>query len=161
MSKWVDRKEVGLLPSLKLHPLPEKILGLLLMDYTLYWWHVFTHRVPFLWRNHQVHHIDLEVDVTTAFRFHGLEFLMSIPWRIAQVLIFGIRPKTLALWQGLTAAEVLFHYSNLRLPVRFEDKLRRIIVTARMYAFIFLSSRKKRIAISQAGSLSGMSFMAL
>jgi sterol desaturase/sphingolipid hydroxylase (fatty acid hydroxylase superfamily) len=133
LAKWVAQKEVGLLPSLRLHPLTEKILGLLLMDYTLYWWHFLSHRVPFLWRSHQVHHIDLKLDMTTALRFHGLEFLMSIPWRIAQVLIFGIRPKILALWQGLTTAEVLFHHSNLRLPLPVEDALNRFIVTPRMH----------------------------
>lgn len=133
LSRWVDRREVGLLPLLNLHPTTEKILSLLLMDYTLYWWHLLSHRTPFLWRNHQVHHIDFDMDMTTALRFHGLEFFMSIPWRVAQVLILGIRPKTLALWQGLTTAEVLFHHSNLRLPVHFEDILRRFIVTPRMH----------------------------
>lgn len=133
LSRWVDRNQVGLLPALKLHPTAEKILSLLLMDYTLYWWHFLSHRLPFLWRNHQVHHIDFDMDTTTALRFHGWEFFMSIPWRVGQVLIFGIRPKTLALWQGLTTAEVLFHHSNLRLPVHFEDKLRRFIVTPRVH----------------------------
>jgi sterol desaturase/sphingolipid hydroxylase (fatty acid hydroxylase superfamily) len=133
LSKWIDRKEAGLLPLLKLHPLTEKILGLILMDYTLYWWHLLSHRMPFLWQNHQVHHIDFEMDTTTALRFHGWEFFMSIPWRIAQVFLFGIRPKTLALWQGLTTAEVLFHHANLRLPISFENKLSRFIVTPRMH----------------------------
>lgn len=133
VSKWVDRNDVGLLPMLRLHPVAEKILGLALMDYTLYWWHLLSHRLAFLWRNHQVHHIDLDMDTTTALRFHGWEFFMSIPWRVAQVLIFGIRPKTLALWQGLTTAEVLFHHSNLRLPLAFENRLFRLIVTPRLH----------------------------
>jgi sterol desaturase/sphingolipid hydroxylase (fatty acid hydroxylase superfamily) len=79
LSNWVDRKQVGLLPLLNLHPTAEKILSLLLMDYTLYWWHLLSHRMPLLWRNHQVHHIDFDMDMTTALRFHRLKFFMSIP----------------------------------------------------------------------------------
>ena len=34
-------------------------LAVALLDYTLYLWHVLVHKVPFLWRFHQVHHVDL------------------------------------------------------------------------------------------------------
>lgn len=54
------------------------------MEYSLYWWHILMHRVPVLWRCHAPHHADLDLDVTTALRFHFGEFLASIPWRCAQ-----------------------------------------------------------------------------
>lgn len=133
LAKWVERRRIGLLPRLHL-PLPvEKALGVLLMDYTLYWWHQLLHRIPFLWRSHVVHHSDLALDTTTALRFHGWEFLASVPWRAAQVTLLGIRPSTLALWQKLTAIEVLFHHSNLRLPPKVDRILSRIVVTPRMH----------------------------
>ena len=83
-------------------------LALMLMDYTLFLWHILTHRVPFLWRFHVVHHTDVDLTATTALRFHFAEMLLSVPWRAAQVLLLGIGPFTLSLWQKLALAEITF-----------------------------------------------------
>lgn len=133
LAKKMDRQQAGLLPHLKLTSIPEKILGVLLLDYSLYWWHVLLHRVPFLWRMHVAHHADLALDSSTALRFHWLEFLASVPWRMAQIRLLGIRPQTLQLWQRLTLIEVLFHHSNLRLPLKMEKKLSWIVITPRLH----------------------------
>jgi sterol desaturase/sphingolipid hydroxylase (fatty acid hydroxylase superfamily) len=129
VAQRVARERRGLLPRLGLPPLVEKVLGLVLLDYSLYWWHILLHRVPFLWRSHVVHHADLKLDSTTALRFHAMEFVASIPWRLAQVRLLGISPPTLALWQRLTLLEVTFHHSNVRLPRKLEQWLSRLVVT--------------------------------
>jgi len=49
------------------------------------------------------------------------------------VLLLGVRPCTLSLWQKVTLAEITFHHSNLRLPVSIERLLVRLIVTPRMH----------------------------
>lgn len=133
LSKAVERRRIGLLPMLNLGRKTETAAGLLLMDYSLYWWHILLHRVPFLWRSHIVHHADLHLDSTTALRFHAWEFAASVPWRAAQVTLFGIRPATLRLWQRLTLLEVVFHHSNLRLPIPVERWLSRLIITPRLH----------------------------
>ena len=56
---FVERRRFGLLKQVRLPRALEIIAAVLLMDYTLYLWHVLTHRVPFLWRFHAVHHVDL------------------------------------------------------------------------------------------------------
>lgn len=103
------------------------------MDYTLYWWHVLLHRVPALWRLHVPHHIDRDLDASTGVRFHFLEFIASIPWRCAQIAVIGADPRALAAWQRLTLIEVLFHHSNLRLPLEVERVLSALAVTPRMH----------------------------
>jgi sterol desaturase/sphingolipid hydroxylase (fatty acid hydroxylase superfamily) len=133
LAKAVDRGGWGLLKQARLPRWLELPLGLALMDYTLYVWHVLTHRVPFLWRFHVVHHADLDLSATTALRFHFAEMLLSVPWRAAQVLLLGIGPRTLSCWQKATLAEIVFHHSNLRLPARVERHLVRLIVTPRMH----------------------------
>lgn len=133
LARHVEQNRWGLLPRLNLPRPLETALGLALMDYTLYWWHVLLHRVPWLWRAHVVHHSDLALDTTTAVRFHFLEFLASIPWRAAQVALLGVRPRTLAIWQSATLLEVMFHHSNLRLPLAVERVLSTIIVTPRLH----------------------------
>lgn len=121
---------------LKLHRLPvwaELLFSVLLLDYTLYIWHYLTHKVPFLWRFHRVHHADLDLDASTALRFHAVEMLLSVPWRAAQVLLLGISPFALALWQTLTLMEIMFHHSNIRLPDGLERRLCHFMVTPRMH----------------------------
>ena len=117
-------------------PLPrwlETLLGILLLDYSLYVWHVLLHRMSVLWRFHVVHHADLDLDATTALRFHFGELALSIPWRAAQVLLIGVRPQVLQLWQQATLASIVFHHSNLRLPPGLERWLVWVVVTPRMH----------------------------
>lgn len=129
----VERRRLGVLPRLRLPRPIETALAVLLLDYTLYVWHILLHRVPLLWRFHLTHHIDLDLDASTALRFHTGEFLASIPWRAAQIATIGVAPRALALWRTLTAIEVAFHHSNLRLPLGIERVLARLIVTPRLH----------------------------
>lgn len=133
LARKASRGGLGLLPKLGLPRWLETTLAVLLLDYTLFVWHVLTHRAPFLWRFHLVHHVDLDLSASTALRFHFAELALSAPWRAAQVRIIGVRPEALALWRALTTASILFHHSNLRLPERLERILVRIVVTPRMH----------------------------
>ena len=133
LTKLVERKNWGLLKILRLPRPLETILAIALMDYTLYVWHYLTHRVPFLWRFHLVHHVDLDLDASTALRFHFAELVISVSWRAAQILIIGISPASFAAWQMFLFPSILFHHSNVRLPVDFERKLQKFIVTPRMH----------------------------
>ena len=108
-------------------------LALVLMDYTLYVWHVLTHRVPWLWRFHLVHHVDRDLDASTALRFHCAELVISIPWRATQVLVIGVSPLAFTVWQTALLVSTLFHHSNVRLPIALERRLVRVVVTPRMH----------------------------
>lgn len=57
----VERKRWGLLKRVHLPPVLEVCAAVVLLDYTLYVWHVLTHLAPFLWRFHRVHHADLDL----------------------------------------------------------------------------------------------------
>jgi len=108
-------------------------VAFLLLDYTMYVWHVLTHKVPVLWRFHLVHHIDLDLDTTTALRFHAADMAISVPWRAGQVAICGASPRALLLWQSFFFVSVLFHHSNMRLPLALERRLVRVLTTPRMH----------------------------
>ena len=133
LSALVERRRWGLLKAARLPAWLEVAAACVLLDYTLYLWHVMTHRVPLLWRFHVVHHADLDLDATTALRFHFGELALSVPWRAAQILLLGISPRTLSVWQALLMLSILFHHSNVRLPVRLERRLNRLVVTPRMH----------------------------
>lgn len=129
LTREIERRRFGLVPRLGLSDGTQRLLSLLLLDYTLYLWHILLHRLPGLWRWHQVHHRDADLDVSTALRFHAMELAWSVPWRMAQVVLIGVTPRTLSLWGQLTLAEVMFHHSNLRLPGWLERLLAPLVMT--------------------------------
>jgi sterol desaturase/sphingolipid hydroxylase (fatty acid hydroxylase superfamily) len=124
---------LGLLDWLRLPPLVEGAIAFGLIDLTFYWWHRANHRVPVLWRFHNVHHVDLDLDVSTALRFHVGEVALSAAFRVAQVV--AIAPSLAAFWvyEACFEAGTLFHHSNLRLPLGLERRLARLLVTPRMH----------------------------
>jgi len=140
----VKSRGTGLIFALALPAWARTALAVVLMDYTLYWWHVLLHRVPWLWRLHEPHHVDRDLDASTALRFHFTEFLASIPWRCAQILVIGVSPRALSLWQQLTLLEVLFHHSNVRLPANVERTLAEVIVTPRLHGLHHSVERAER-----------------
>ncbi len=133
LASMVEQRHWGLLGALHLPFWAEAGIALLLMDYTFYLWHILLHRAPILWRFHAVHHVDLDLDTSTALRFHFGELIASVPWRAAQVLVIGLSPATFVMWQVWFALCVMFHHSNLRLPIDWEGRINRMLVTPRMH----------------------------
>jgi sterol desaturase/sphingolipid hydroxylase (fatty acid hydroxylase superfamily) len=129
----VEQRGWGLLNLLSLPAWASLTLGLLALDYTLWHWHRLNHRVPILWRFHSAHHADLEMDASTALRFHFGEVALGIGWMALQVVVLGIRPMTLAVFSSVLMASVLFHHSNVRLPERFERGLVKLVAMPRMH----------------------------
>jgi sterol desaturase/sphingolipid hydroxylase (fatty acid hydroxylase superfamily) len=133
VASWIVRQRIGLLQLVQWPRWIETIVAIVLLDYTLWWWHWANHRVPFLWRFHLVHHVDRDLDTSTALRFHVGELALSIPVRAAQMAIIGVDPRALWLWQTILFGSILFQHANIRLPLRVERALVRLIVTPRMH----------------------------
>lgn len=138
---WAARHRFGLLHHLQLPTRVKQVLGFLALDYSIYLWHVVNHRAPGLWRFHAVHHVDRELDASTGVRFHFGEMSLTAALRAVQILGIGVDRRTLALWQRLLTLSVVFHHSNLRLPIGFERRLSLFIVTPRMHG-VHHSERK-------------------
>jgi sterol desaturase/sphingolipid hydroxylase (fatty acid hydroxylase superfamily) len=131
--QWASDRPFG---AVHLAPMPvaaQFVLSFLLMDLTFYWWHVANHRIPFLWRFHNVHHIDPDLDVSTAFRFHFGEVALSAAFRVVQVSAIGLSGGMFAVYELVFQANTLFHHSNVRLPIRVERLLNLVLVTPRMH----------------------------
>jgi sterol desaturase/sphingolipid hydroxylase (fatty acid hydroxylase superfamily) len=151
LTALVERRKVGLLKSVALPRVLEIALAVILLDYTLYVWHVLTHRVSWLWRFHLVHHADLDLDASTALRFHFGELVVSTAWRAAQVLLIGVSPQSYLMWQNLLLVSILFHHSNVRLPVEAERRLNLLLVTPRMHGIHHSTVRGERDANWSSG----------
>lgn len=105
------------------------LLDLLLLDLFLYLWHRANHRVPLLWRFHQVHHRDRFLDVTSSLRFHFGEVILSAVVRGGFIVVADISLTSVVIFESFVLIAAAFHHSNLRLPSRFETVLQKIIVT--------------------------------
>jgi sterol desaturase/sphingolipid hydroxylase (fatty acid hydroxylase superfamily) len=111
----------------------QAILGFLMMDLSFYYWHRANHGWPFLWRFHNAHHIDEDLDVSTAVRFHFVEIAFSAAFRALQVTLIGGAPWVFVAYETVFQLNTLFQHSNLRLPVAVERVLVLVLVTPRMH----------------------------
>jgi sterol desaturase/sphingolipid hydroxylase (fatty acid hydroxylase superfamily) len=127
----VEHRHFGIAQQL---PAPVRDLAaFLLLDWAMYGWHVATHRVPFLWRLHLVHHVDRDMDASTALRFHAVDMIVSLPFRLAQVALAGAGPRAHQSWQSFFFLSVMFHHSRLKLSPRAERLLSLVLTTPGMH----------------------------
>ncbi|OIP92344.1 MAG: hypothetical protein COS57_08160 [Syntrophobacterales bacterium CG03_land_8_20_14_0_80_58_14] len=121
---------------LNIAPLPEAvaiILGILALDLVIYAQHVLFHRVRFFWRLHRMHHTDLDLDLTSALRFHPLEIVVSLLIKIAVVALLGPPAVAVFIFEILLNGMAMFNHGNFRIPERPDSLLRRIVVTPDMH----------------------------
>ncbi len=128
VSLWASSHALGWRPDW-LAGWPGLIADILVLDMLIYWWHRLNHEIPFLWRFHEVHHLDEFLDVTSAVRFHFGEVLLSAGARAAVIILLGIPFTSVILFEVLVLFSAIFHHSNLKLPPRLESALSRVIVT--------------------------------
>lgn len=133
---WAEDQGIGLL-NLFEGQLPYWALvpaTLLLRGFISFATHWLNHKVPLLWRLHRVHHLDTELDVTSTVRFHPLEMPVSAVIGLPMVVIMGLSPWVLVLYELLDVAVTLFSHSNIRLPRAVDRWLRYVIVTPNLHA---------------------------
>jgi sterol desaturase/sphingolipid hydroxylase (fatty acid hydroxylase superfamily) len=123
----------GLLNQAVVPTLAGLAAGFVLRSLVAYAIHFAMHKVPLLWRIHRVHHTDLAMDVSTTVRFHPLEFVISMPVLLAMVVVFGLPPFALMVYELLDAAMAVFTHANVRLPERLERALQLVLVTPAMH----------------------------
>ena len=123
----------GLFNQLALPFWLELLLVLALLDLALFLQHWATHRVPLLWRLHQVHHADPDFDVTTAARFHPLEIALSMLYKMAVVAALGPAALAVFVFEVVFVAATVFVHANLSLPPALDRSARSAIVTPDMH----------------------------
>ena len=111
----------------------EILATVIAFDFWDYWMHWANHRVGFLWRFHQAHHSDMEIDVTTAARFHLGELILSSIFKCLMILAWGPSLRGLVAFDLCLNFASQFHHSNLGIPLKIQDVLEKVIVTPRMH----------------------------
>jgi sterol desaturase/sphingolipid hydroxylase (fatty acid hydroxylase superfamily) len=129
----VQTRGWGLLPVTGLPGWAAVVAGVVLLDLAIYLQHVLFHAVPALWRLHRMHHADLDIDVTTGARFHPVEIVLSMLIKFAVIVVLGVPPAAVVLFEVLLNATSMFNHSNVRVSPRLEPLLRWLVVTPDMH----------------------------
>jgi sterol desaturase/sphingolipid hydroxylase (fatty acid hydroxylase superfamily) len=130
---WVNSNDIGLSNYLGVSGIVEIILTVVFYDFIDYFWHRYNHTNNFLWRFHQVHHMDVELDVTTVLRFHVGELLLSGLVKISWIVLWGPSVLGFVLSQILISTFAQFHHGNIRIPKTIEKYLRKFIMTPSLH----------------------------
>lgn len=109
------------------------ILSVVLLDLIIYGQHVLFHYLPPLWRLHQVHHADLDLDVTTGLRFHPGEIVLSMGLKFVAIVLLGTPALAVLIFEVLLNGTAMFNHSNVSLPPGCDRALRWVIVTPNMH----------------------------
>lgn len=128
-----SQEELGLLQQLQLADGLRIVIAIIALDLVIYTQHRVFHRVPILWRLHQVHHADRDYDVSTALRFHPLEILISLAIKLGSVYALGAPPLAVLLFEVILNGAAMFNHGNVTLGNRLDRLLRLIIVTPDMH----------------------------
>ncbi len=123
----------GLFNALGWPPMLEVVLAILIFDFAIWLQHLITHKVPLLWRLHRVHHADVDMDVTTAIRFHPIEIALSMLLKIGLVYLLGPAAIAVILFEIILNGTAMFNHANIRLPLWLDRIVRRILVTPDMH----------------------------
>ncbi len=132
-AQWAQSHGWGLFNTVRFPLLPGAILAFFLLDFGVYAQHVATHAWPPLWRLHRVHHADLDMDVSTALRFHPLEILLSMGYKTALVVLLGAAPTAVLAFEITLSLGSLFTHANGRMPEGLDRVLRWFLVTPAMH----------------------------
>jgi len=128
----VEAAQFGLLNQWSIYYPLKFTLSFLLLDLLIYLQHRLFHLVPVLWRLHAVHHTDLDLDASSAVRFHPLEILLSMLIKLAGIALIGAHFLAVAAFEVVLNATAIFNHSNLNLGP-LDALLRLVVVTPDMH----------------------------
>lgn len=123
----------GILNQFYINDTEKIIYSMLMLDFAIYLQHVLSHKWRILWQLHQVHHADMEIDATTAVRFHPLEIIISMLYKAACVVLIGAEPLAVLLFEMLLNGMATFNHSNVNIPVKLDRLIRGLIITPDMH----------------------------
>ena len=133
VSMYTHNNSIGLFNILDLNIISTIILSIILMDLIIYWQHRLFHTINFFWKFHQVHHSDMDYDVTTGFRFHPIEILFSMIIKFIFIFMLGIPIIAIICFEILLSSFAMFNHANIHIPKKIDTFLRFFIVTPDMH----------------------------
>ena len=133
MALFSQERGWGLLNGLDVPYLLEVVIAVIILDFVVYLQHMLFHATPILWRFHMVHHVDLDLDVTSGVRFHPIEIILSMGIKLTAVGLLGLPALAVLIFEILLNGTSLFNHSNVFIPLNVDRIIRLLIVTPDMH----------------------------
>ena len=130
---WASTNGWGLLNIISMPTWLAVVLAVIILDMMIYWQHVAFHKIPVLWRLHKVHHADRDLDASSGLRFHPVEIVISMIYKMVVVVALGAPVVAVIIFEILLNACALFNHANVRLPGWIERPLRLVMVTPKLH----------------------------
>ena len=86
---------------------------LVIHDFYIYWFHRAQHHSRLLWRTHEAHHSNKEVDWLAGTRSHALEILINQTVEFAPIILLGANPIVVPIKALLDAVWGMYIHSNI------------------------------------------------
>jgi sterol desaturase/sphingolipid hydroxylase (fatty acid hydroxylase superfamily) len=121
-------------------PLVVQVLFFLVVhDFYIYWFHRWQHHSKILWRTHEAHHSNKEIDWLAGTRSHSLEILINQTVEFAPIILLGANPLVVPIKALLDAVWGMYIHSNI--DVR-SGKLQYLINGPEMHQWHHANNRK-------------------
>ena len=101
-----------------LHHLALPLVPFLVFDFFYYWHHRLQHRLPALWAQHKLHHLEESLCCLTNLRHHWLEdAIRAFTIMIPMAMLITLQPVRAVFTVIIISYWSVFIHSNLRLPL--------------------------------------------
>ena len=133
VANFVMDKRIGLSFLFDMPSVLAALLGVMALDLFTYFAHVLMHKSRLGWQFHCVHHSDVEVNVTTAFRQHPGETLWRILWQLLAIITFGLPLSVVVVYLVISTLNAQLEHTNIKLFAPLDRVLRLLVVTPNMH----------------------------
>ena len=130
---YCEANGIGLLNNLGWPVWLEILIAVVFLDFAIYLQHWASHKVPILWIVHRMHHADVDIDVTTALRFHPIEIVLSMLYKVVLVFLLGPAAIAVVIFEVLLNGSAMFNHANVALPKWLDTVIRLLFVTPDMH----------------------------
>ena len=126
---WAAESGIGLFNIVETPYWLAFAFSFIVLDFAVWLSHVASHKIPIFWKIHRMHHSDVDIDVTTAIRFHPIEIILSMIWKYAVVLALGAPAMAVLVFEIVLNGGAMFNHANFKLPLPLDRMLRWVVVT--------------------------------
>jgi len=133
VASFVTDKRIGVFFLGDMPSVLAALFGVMALDLFTYFAHLLMHKSWLGWQFHRVHHSDVEVNVTTAFRQHPGETLWRILWQLLAVATFGLPLSVVVVYLLISTLNAQLEHTNIKLFAPLDRVLRLLIVTPNMH----------------------------
>lgn len=134
MATLAAQRGLGLINQFRLTEVTQIGLSFLAFDLFGYGMHRLAHKWPVLWRLHRVHHSDNDIDLSTLFRSHPLDVLITTALALMFIVLAGLHPLGILLHGMAKLVTMALGHANIVARPLLSRAVAMVLVTPAFHA---------------------------